>query len=365
MNAIHSRMNTRSFGRQADVNQGRSSTFSELIAEDELLNLVTNSPAKNKTMQLTSRRIKDLEFLREYLSEGGVEELYIADNKITDISPLAGSPSLRLINLKYNKLESLVPFEAGMPNLTKLDIGGTNSFDVTPLQHLTSLTDLDVSSNSLSDLTPISHLPLKRLNFDSNLIDDISFIEGLVALEDVVCSRNMISDISPMRYLRNLVKLDASKNFITDITYLKECRVTLRHLNVSCNLVDDIRVLEDFHNLNRLDAYNNKIDDISPLYELLTLVQINLTKTQVRGRLRSKFMERVNMNRLNIRMRSLTLSSLAKKALNDIPIIFRIPRTLIPSRATTSPNLVITPLEQFVINNGVMTIRVTPLPKIE
>lgn len=313
------------FGRQADVNQGCSSTFSELIAEDELLNLVTNSSAKNKTMQLTSRRIKDLEFLREYVLENGVEELYIADNKIADISPLAGSPSLRLINLKYNKLESLVPFEAGMPNLTKLDIGGTNSSDVTPLQHLKSLTDLDVSSNSLSELSPIAHLPLKRLNFDSNLMDDISFIESMVTLEDVVCSRNMISDIEPMRYLRCLVKLDASKNFITDITHLRECRVTLRHLIISCNLIDNIKVLEDFRNLNRLDAYNNKIDDISPLYELLTLIQVNLIKNPTKGRLRSKLVERVGMNHLNIRLRTLTLSSLAKKTLNDIPIIFRIP----------------------------------------
>jgi Leucine-rich repeat (LRR) protein len=350
MNAIHSRMNTRSFGRQADVNQGRSSTFSELIAEDELLNLVTNSPAKNKTMQLTSRRIKDLEFLREYLSEGGVEELYIADNKITDISPLAGSPSLRLINLKYNKLKSLVPFEAGMPNLTKLDIGGTNSFDATPLQHLTSLTDLDVSSNSLSDLSPISHLPLKRLNFDSNLIDDISFIENMVTLEDVVCSRNMISDLSSMRHLKYLIKLDVSKNFIPDITHLKECRVTLRHLNVSCNLIDDIKVLKDFHNLNRLDAYNNKISDISPLYELLTLIQDNLTKNPVSGKLRAKFAERVRMNYINIRLRTLTLSSLAKKALKDIPIVIGIPRNLMPQSFD--------PLGRYFIGSGVTRRRV-------
>lgn len=343
-------MNSRSFGRQADVNQGRSSTFSELIAEDELLNLVTNSPVMNKTMQLTSRRIKDLEFLREYVVEGGIEELYVADNKIVDVSPLAGSPSLRLINLKYNKLESLVPFEAGMPNLTKLDLGGTNSFDVAPLQHLTSLTDLDVSSNSLSDLSPISHLPLKRLNFDSNLIDDISFIENMSSLEEVVCSRNMISDLSPMRYLRGLIKLDASKNFISDISYLKESRVTLSHLNVSSNIIDDISVLKSFRNLNRLDAYDNKIDDISPLYGLLSLIQVNLTKTQVRGKMRIKFMERVNMNRLNIRLRTLTLSSLAKKTLKDIPIIFKIPRNLMPQSFE--------PLGRYFIGSGATKRRV-------
>ena len=74
------------------------------------------------------------------------ERLILADNRISDLTPLASMPDLVYVELFYNHIS-----------------------DLSPLSGLTKLKDLNVCSNHISDLTPLYGLTsLERLWYSDN-----------------------------------------------------------------------------------------------------------------------------------------------------------------------------------------------------
>ena len=78
-----------------------------------------------------------------------VTVLYLLDNSISDLSPLAGLTNLTYLHLGENSISDLSPL-AGLTNLTYLWIGYNSISDISPLSNLASLTSLLIGGNSIS-----------------------------------------------------------------------------------------------------------------------------------------------------------------------------------------------------------------------
>ena len=144
-----------------------------------------------------------------------VTVLYLLDNSISDLSPLAGLTNLTYLHLGENSISDLSPL-AGLTNLTSLTLGENSISDLSPLAGLTNLTTLHLYENSISDLSPLAGLTnLTSLYLHKNSISDLSPLAGLTNLTYLWIGYNSISDISPLSNLASLTSLLIGGNSIS------------------------------------------------------------------------------------------------------------------------------------------------------
>ena len=144
-----------------------------------------------------------------------LKELYIEQNPIIDLSPLAGltqlqelqfwhslpkkptnldlTPLANLINLKYlglsrNGITDISPL-AGLKNLIELNLYANYIDDFSPLVELRNLKELWIHQNSATDFSMLAHL-----NLETFVYDEFCIIEPRArSVEDRLSSRNMPS----------------------------------------------------------------------------------------------------------------------------------------------------------------------------
>jgi Leucine-rich repeat (LRR) protein len=190
------------------------------------LTICYDSPVK---ITLADKNITDSE-LAEMVENGeiprNVTGLYLHDNRITDITPLAG-----------------------LTELVDLILCGNPISDHSPLSSLTNLLILNSSRTGFNDITPISGLTqLRWLSLGENQISDLTPLRRLINLENLELSVNPISDVSPLSHLTKLLSLN-----------LMQCEIT------------DVAPLARIRSLRALDLEHNGISDFSPLYTLTNL----------------------------------------------------------------------------------------------
>ena len=122
------------------------------------------------------------------------------------ISPLFQT-ELNSYNFSNNKVSDISPL-AGLTNLKAIFSWGNSISDFSPLGRLTKPNVVNICGTELSDLTPLAGLKnLKELYLRSNNISDISPLAGLTDLKWLAVNQNKISDLSPLDGLRENVKL--------------------------------------------------------------------------------------------------------------------------------------------------------------
>jgi internalin A len=80
--------------------------------------------------------------------------LYIANNQITDLTPLAEIAKLSSLDLAGNKVVDLKPIE-NIASLSLLKLSGNEVVDLAPLGKQTQLRMLFIDKNKITDLTPL------------------------------------------------------------------------------------------------------------------------------------------------------------------------------------------------------------------
>ena len=194
--------------------------------------------------------------------------LYLGNNNIKDISPLAGLTNLTELNFSGNDLTDISPL-AGLTKLTRLELLRNDLTDISPLSGLTNLDYLDLRNNNLTDISPLAGLTnLGSLYISDNAIRDISPLSGLANLGYVDLGDNDITDIPPLSGLSSLGALHLGGNNITDISPLSRLP-RLFFLGLGFNNITDISSLAGFPALGRLDLKFNNITDISSLAGLV------------------------------------------------------------------------------------------------
>jgi hypothetical protein len=141
-------------------------------------------------------------------------KLYLYDNQIRDISPLANLTSLRELYLSVNQIDDISPLTS-LTNLTYLDLSGNGIDDISPLANLTSLTELYLSGNQITDISPLASLTgLSDLSLGDNQVHNISSLTNLTNLTLLNLSNNPISNIEPL--VRNPGLLRGDKVYLYD-----------------------------------------------------------------------------------------------------------------------------------------------------
>ncbi len=191
-------------------------------------------------LRASNRDIKDLTGIAFAVN---LEELWISENPISDLSPLVG-----------------------LTNLIGLGAWDTPTIsDLSPLTKLPKLKWVDFGSFPAPDLSPLADIKsLRRLTFHDGGIKDISQLAGFTGLTILDIAYNSTTDLSPITKLTNLEKFVANTNGISDITPLAAL-TNLKHLDIHGNKISDVSPLAKLVNLEVVKLYNNSISDISPL----------------------------------------------------------------------------------------------------
>jgi Leucine-rich repeat (LRR) protein len=163
-------------------------------------------------LDANNKGITNLEGL-EYCTD--LQQIYLAYNPITDISPLGKLPG-----------HTVIAYDNGNPfSYTKLYIGlaGTGISDISPLSNLTNPTYLTLMlpENHIRDLTPLSGLTnLIALYLRCNQIVNVAPLSNLTGLIGLELWGNKIEDVSPLSNLTNLRWLELEYNPIQDLSPL-------------------------------------------------------------------------------------------------------------------------------------------------
>lgn len=236
-----------------------------------------------------------------------IDNLSLAGNSITDISPLAALGGLTTLNLNNNQVSNLAPL-AGLVSLRTLYLDNNPIQDFSPLYSLPNLTFLSIKGIELkeSELQTLSAaLPNCAINganatADSELIalggvtfpvdisdpldlsyrgiTDISALSKCSKLTSINLRGNEIIDISPLMDIQYLNTVDISENNISDIRPLMGVN-SLKHLNAADNSIATTVSLGASTALTELNLNNNPISNFSGLAKLKNLTNLSLKNT--------------------------------------------------------------------------------------
>lgn len=228
------------------VNSARVSNSSELTEE----NLST---IRNFTCEGNVKNLSGIEYLT------GAKSITLNDGGFTVLTPLSGLTNLTELHINGNVSLSTIDPITSLVNLEKLSITLSRVKNITALETMTKLTDVVLVSNGIVDVAPLANA---------------------VNLENLQLSSNAIADPSPLNNLTKLTNLDISGNEITDISSLSAL-VNLTSLNVWTNELKNIEVVSNFEKLITFQAGNDGLSDLSPLSDLPELVEVNISNSDV------------------------------------------------------------------------------------
>lgn len=232
-----------------------------------------------------------------------LREVILCNQRINDISPLAGS-SIRYLSLHGNSIEDISAL-ADCPALERLDISSNPIADISPIAGLYRIYSLNIGATDIKSLDVIAGLSgLQRLEIhDCSLLEDTSALKelkGLTFLSLRPVSAEEIDIISEMTTLENLYMWHAYD--LTDLHWLGALK-KLRYLGLDAgglnsldgidnfqqlyslsfryDHVTDISLLKNIPSLGVICIANNPIDDYSVLGELVHLNEVSCSDSQV------------------------------------------------------------------------------------
>lgn len=181
---------------------------------------------------------------------------------IVDLTGLDFAIRLTYLNLAQNAISDLSPL-AELTDLEQLLLANNRIANLAPLAGLSGLWELTLNDNLIADLSPLSRLRgLALLNLAGNGLRDISALASLTNLQDLDLSRNNIVDISAVSELAELRYLNLEDNRIADVSPLMDLP-TLWHLKLGGNEIADISPILEISSLHRLDVRNNPLNERS------------------------------------------------------------------------------------------------------
>ena len=165
------------------------------------------------SLDASDRGVVDLTGLEE---AAYLQHLLLDRNKITDISPIAGS-RLRTLTLAHNKVEDWTPL-AGMVYLDFLALDGNSLGELPALP--SGLSYLYLADNSISDIADLAAMwSLLELDVSGNAITSLEALSGKTALLYLHANDNEVADFSPLSFER-LQELHIRNNAVRDISPL-------------------------------------------------------------------------------------------------------------------------------------------------
>ncbi|BDR55288.1 hypothetical protein KIMH_13990 [Bombiscardovia apis] len=234
-----------------------------------------------------------------------LQNIDLANNQITDISPVTGLPSLTGLRAQNNQITNLGSFDnpniehlylknnkitsvssVNWSNLTKLqniDLANNQITDISPVTGLPSLTGLRAQNNQITNLGSFDNPNIEHLYLKNNKITSVSSVNwsNLTKLQNIDLDNNQITDISTITGLPSLTRIDANVNQITNVGNFNNPNITI--LNLCQNKISSIASIS-WTNLTKLQSLglnNNQITDISTITGLPSLTHLNVDANQI------------------------------------------------------------------------------------
>lgn len=243
----------------AMVFAGPACSSSRVIISDPNLELLIRQTINRPEGVLTARdvigitaidaREKEVASLEGIQALSSLQTLRLDNNRLTDISPLAGLGNLETLTLRGNQISDLSPL-AKLTRLQVLDLRDNEAVDVSPLAELTNLQELNLRGNGIADIAFLAKLTaLRELNLRDNAVHDISVLAGLRKLEDLNLRNNKITDVSPLADLTSLTtRLYLEGNPVNNYRPLRYVLQDVADLDITFALSDpDFSVMGGFY----------------------------------------------------------------------------------------------------------------------
>lgn len=255
------------------------------------------------TLDERSNLYGSISVLDDLANMPNLREVILCNQRINDISPLAGS-SIRYLSLHGNTIEDISAL-ADCPALERLDISSNPIADISPIAGLYRIYSLNIGATDIKSLDVIAGLSgLQRLEVhDCSLLEDTSALKelkGLTFLSMRPVSAEEIDIIAGMTTLENLYMWHAYD--LTDLHWLGALK-KLRYLGLDAgglnsldgidnfqqlyslsfryDHVTDISLLKNIQSLGVICISDNPIDDYSVLGELVHLNEVSCSDSQV------------------------------------------------------------------------------------
>ena len=205
-----------------------------------------------------------------------LDHLVLSYNDVVDVQPLSNLTSLRRLELDGNEVSDLTPLSE-LTSLVHLELWSNSVTDLTPLGGLTELTHLGVGSNRVADIRPLTGLTsLLNLRLLYNRIVDISALRGLHSLEELTLGPNPVADLAPLEALTSLRYLYlAHVSAVEDLSFVSGM-LAMEDLYLFGTSVEDLSPLGSLANLAKLQIGGTAVSDLSPLASLTSLRQLGI-----------------------------------------------------------------------------------------
>lgn len=207
--------------------------------------------------------------------EGGlVLAAVLAGSNVSDISPLAGMPLLRL-DLQNNAVRDLGPLK-GAP-LIALYLDGTTVDDLSPLADA-ELEELYLNGcRGVSSIEALKGQPLKLLNLFQTGVHDISPLRG-APLESLWLNETPVADISALAGAP-LVTITLHRTQVTDLSPLAKCP-TLQRIHCGETPVTDLSPLKDLVLTRLIFPPNNIEKGLEDIKKMGSITELGVTLEQ-------------------------------------------------------------------------------------
>ena len=224
-------------------------------------------------------KISDLSFLEENFPS--LEDLYLASNKISDLSGMEKLSNLQYLMLNYNEITDLSPL-SGLELLYQVYLNNNSISDISALANKTNLRYLNLDDNAIENVEALSSdKALIELFLKNNKITDLSGLEQNIHLTKLSLSNNKITDISPLVNTTLLTDLSLNDNQVSDISPLANTAAALERVYFNNNNVSDISVLSASSSIQYISFDNNQVSDVSPLQKCTSLEGISAEHNQI------------------------------------------------------------------------------------
>ena len=227
-------------------------------------------------------------------------ELALVNQKISDITPLAGMRLTRL-SLNGNLIIDPSPLSS-LTFLRELYIGFNPLTQIEMVKNLPLLQAIDLSSTSVSDLSPLSN-DMTRICLNDAPILDYSPLLKMNTLQELYISHPNQSCLNILAQLQDLTRLEVEDGpasiepvlCLANLTHIAlgptqlnsiEGIQTLNHLSYFriCAAADlDLTPLTKTKNLETLDIYNQEMKDYSAIFQIPNLKHLYCKEAQRDG----------------------------------------------------------------------------------
>ena len=219
------------------------------------------------TLFLSDANVRDLGPLG---SVPHLHSLEVSGSGLGSFDGLVGASELTRLIVDQNPLTSLAGVES-LPALIELSARQTSADSLAPLAGATSLATLDVSGSPVVDLTPLATVPrLSSVSISDTAVSDLSPLSKQ-ALQSLSADGTLVTDLTPLAGSSGtLTFLDVSRTPVTSLAPLSGAAM-LETVYASNARLETLAGLHDLPELRHLVVSGNAISDLSPLTALSPL----------------------------------------------------------------------------------------------